>query len=202
MQNLTNANIEIGTAMEGGYFGGIINVNGTHKGIIWAPKKEGQIKSIILPYGKIVEGAGSPNDCLANMKALIYAGSQAAKQISELSINGFADWAIPSRDVLELGYRHLKPGDYKNHCSWRDGENSNSVPQGWLYTEDSPAQTMLDVFKDGGDEVFDLAWYWSSTVLPKGNTAFIQDFGSGAQSLDVLSAECRVRAVRLIQLDS
>jgi hypothetical protein len=192
----------IGTAMEGGYFGGIINVNGTHKGIIWAPKQVGQISSILLPSRKMIEGAGSPNDCQANMKALIAAGSPAALQIAELNIGGFQDWVIPSRDVLELGYRYFKPSEYENFCSWRDGENSSSVPPGWLYTEDYPAQTTLDAFKDGGEEAFELEWHWSSTVLPKGNSAFIQTFDDGRQLNTGLSAECRVRSVRLIQLGS
>ena len=197
-----NSNPTIGTAMEGGYFGGIINVNGTHKGVIWAPKQEGQIKSILMPARKRIEGAGSPSDCAANMKALIEADSPAAKKISELNINGFNDWVIPSRDVLELGYRHFKPDTCENYRSWRDGENSNSVPPCWLYTEESPAQTTLDAFKTGGEEAFDTAWYLSSTVLPQGNAAFTQGFDDGPQLSIRLSAECRVRAVRLIQLNS
>lgn len=192
--------IAIGTPMAGGTFGGIINVNGQHKGVIWAPKKAGQISAILLPSHKMVEGAGTPNDCLSNTKALIDAGSPAAQQIATLNINGFNDWLIPSRDVLELGYRHFKPNSYENYCSWRDGENSNSVPPGWLYTEDYPLQTTLEAFKDDGDEAFDLAWYWSSTVLPQGKAAFIQGFIRGGQSTINLCAECRVRAVRLIQL--
>lgn len=36
MQQLTS--FAIGDNVEGGTFGGIINVNGQHKGIIWAPK--------------------------------------------------------------------------------------------------------------------------------------------------------------------
>jgi hypothetical protein len=192
----------IGTPMEGGYFGGIINVNGTHKGIIWAPKREGQIKSILLPSGKIIEGANSPFDCVANMKALIEAGSPAAVQVAAMSINGFNDWVIPSRDVLELGYRHFKPTDYENYCSWRDGENPNSVPQGWLYTESNPAKTSIDAFQDDGEDAFDASWHWSSTVLPDGDTAFYQYFSNGFQVSFYLSAEGRVRAVRLIQLSA
>lgn len=190
----------IGTQHEGGFFGGTINVNGTHKGIIWAPKQAGQIKSILLPSRKMVEGAGSPNDCAANMKVLIEAGSPAALQIAELNINGFQDWVIPSRDVLELGYRHFKPTKQENYCSWRDGENSNSVPPGWLYTPNYPEKTSLELFQQGGEEAFDDEWYWSSTVLPNGQTAFFQTFGYGGQDDYYLTGELRVRAVRLIQL--
>ncbi len=186
----------------GGFFGGVINVNGARKGVIWAPKREGEIRSILLPADKIATGAGSPNDCAANTKALLDAGSPAAQHIAGLSINGFQDWLIPSRDVLELGYRHFKPTGRRNYCGWRDGENANSVPPGWLYTDKTPAQTALDAFREGGHEAFGAHWYWSSTVLPDGDTAFIQNFLYGSQIINILSAESRVRAVRLIHLDS
>jgi hypothetical protein len=190
----------IGTAMEGGFFGGVINVNGMHKGVIWAPKQAGQIRAILLPSQEMIEGAGSPCDCVSNMAALIKAGSPAALRIAEMNIDGHQDWVIPSRDVLELGYRHFKPTDYANYCSWRDGENPNSVPPGWLYTADTPAKTSIEAFQDGGAEAFDDAWYWSSTVFPNGETAFVQTFLNGDQDRSDLSSECRVRAVRLIQL--
>ncbi len=192
--------IALGTAMEGGFFGGIIAVAGQHKGVIWAPKKEGQLKAILLPQGRRYFSAQSPNDCLANTQELLTVGSPAAQQVSALSINGFNDWLIPSRDVLELGYRHFKPTTYKNYCSWRDGENPNSVPAGWLYTPDLPTQTLLPDFQLDGAEAFDDYPYWSSTVLPTGETAFGQHFSYGYQSYGSLSAELRVRAVRLIQL--
>lgn len=192
--------IALGTATEGGFFGGIIAVAGQHKGVIWAPKKEGQIQAILMPQGRRYFSAQSPNDCLANTQELLTVGSPAAQQISALNINGYSDWLIPSRDVLELGYRHFKPTTNKNYCSWRDGENPNSVPPGWLYTADQPAQTPLADFQLNGAEAFDDYPYWSSTVLPTGNTAFYQFFDDGNQISYGLSAERRVRAVRLIQL--
>lgn len=192
----------IGTPMEGGYFGGIINVDGKQKGVIWAPKREGEISSILLPSGKVIEGAGSPCDCTANTKALLDASSPAAQRIAGLEISGFKDWVIPSRDVLEIGYRHFKPTACTNYCSWRDGENPSSVPPGWLYTESNPAMTPLEAFQEGGAEAFDEDWYFSSSVLPSGKTAFCQYFVTGHQYGSNLSAECRVRAVRLIQLGS
>lgn len=198
--NESNSIPVIGSSIEGGTFGGVINVNGTHKGVIWAPKQAGQISSILFPDRKTIESASSPNDCAENMKALLSAGSPAALQVAAFDINGYQDWVIPSRDVLELGYRHFKPSRRENYCSWRDGENANSVPPGWLYTETFPEKTAIEAFKEGADEAFDEAWYWSSTVLPSGRTAFIQDFYYGTQTNNYLSAVCRVRAVRLIQL--
>jgi hypothetical protein len=193
-------NFTIGAALEGGFFGGIINVSGQQKGVIWAPKQEGQIKARLMPQGRRILSAHSPNDCLTNTQQLLGVGSPAAQRIAEMNINGFADWLIPSRDVLELGYRHFKPTTYKNYCSWRDGENLNSVPPGWLYTPEHPAQTALVDFQIDGTEAFDDYYYWTSTVLPTGETAFFQTFLNGVQGDSVLSAECRVRAVRLIQL--
>ena len=200
-QNQLNP-IKIGTAMEGGFFGGIINVNGTHKGVIWAPKQAGQIKSILLPEDMMVEGADSVNNCVSNMKALIESGSPAAQKIAELNIGGFKDWLIPSRDVLELGYRHFKPTRDKNFCSWRDGENSNSVPPGWIYAEQSPAQTALEAFKEGGEDAFEPVWHWSSTVSPHDEKALIQGFTNGIQLDRALSSVFLARAVRLISISS
>ncbi len=194
--------IEIGTAMEGGTFGGIINVNGQHKGVIWSPKHAGQIITSLHDDNITIEGAGSPCDCAANMTALVAAGSPAAQQVEAMDINGFKDWVIPSRDVLELGYRHFKPTSNENYCSWRDGENANSVPAGWLYTEEAPAKTTLEAFAEGGSEAFDDYWYWSSTVLPSGKSAFFQNFNYGSQNYNDLSFEGRVRAVRLIHLSA
>lgn len=201
-QNTSQPAIAIGTSLEGGIFGGIINVNGQHKGVIWSPKHAGQISTILLPSRKMAEGDYSPSDCAANMRALLASGSPAARQVEAMDINGYKDWVIPSRDVLELGYRHFKPTNRQNYCSWRDGENLNSVPPGWLYTENMPAQTDIEAFRDNGEDAFDEAWYWSSTVLPSGKTAFVQHFDGGDQYYGYLSYEGRVRAVRLIQLGS
>jgi len=198
-QNTSQPAIAIGTSLEGGIFGGIINVNGQHKGVIWSPKHAGQISTILLPSRKMAEGDYSPSDCAANMRALLASGSPAARQVEAMDINGYKDWVIPSRDVLELGYRHFKPTNRQNYCSWRDGENLNSVPPGWLYTENMPAQTDIEAFRDNGEDAFDEAWYWSSTVLPSGKTAFSQDFGDGYQDYG-LSYEGRVRAVSEIPL--
>ncbi len=190
----------IGTAMEGGFFGGIINVNGTHKGIIWAPKSAGQIEAQLMPRGMSVEFSKSPCDCVASTKTLLDAGSPAAKIITDLDINGFKDWLIPSRDVLEIAYRNLKPATRKNYCSSRDGENANSVPPTYMYLPDNPLQTSVDLFKEGGAEAFDPLWYWSSTVRPEGDTAVIQTFFLGRQHYFLLHDLFLVRAVRLIQL--
>lgn len=192
---------DLGQPFEGGFFGGLINVNGSHKGIIVSPKAQGDFGGcILLPEYKLVEGAFNPADCVANTHALAEAGSEIAQQVLALDINGHKDWVIPSRDVLEVVYRNLKPGTDKNWAGGRDGDNPNSVPPNLRYTPEYPAQTAVELFQTGGTEALEESWYWASTVCANGRSAFIQGFASGNQSWDFLAITNRVRAVRLIQL--
>ncbi len=190
----------LGAPYEGGYFGGILLINGIRHGIAWAPKQY-QFRSEILDCdSRIIEAAGSFSDSAANTLALLEAGSPAAKQVSELTINGIQDWVLPARDVVEMGYRNLKPTTRKNYCSFRDGENPSSVPPGMLYTPDLPGQTLVEAFREGAEEAFDGDVYWSSTIDPRGY-AFCQDFDDGDQFSSNLYNVGLVRAVRQIRLD-
>lgn len=75
------------------------------------------------------------------------------------------------------------------------------MPFGGLYTEDSPAQTGVEAFRDDGSEAFSEAWHWSSTFIPASSgAAFSQDFFSGHQGYDYSFSRCRARAVRTIKL--
>ncbi len=192
---------QLGAPYEGGFFGGILLINGIRHGIAWAPKQF-QFRSKILDCSRshVIEAAGSPCDSVANTSALLELGSPAAKKVAALTINGHADWALPAKDALELGYRYFKPSSCKNYCGFRDGENPSSLPQGLWYTPDMPAQTALEAFKKGGAEEFDANWYVSSTVTMKGY-AFCQYFDSGNQGNDNLDLSHLVRAVRQIRLD-
>ena len=189
----------IGTPFEGGFYGGKINIDGTAHAIVWAPKAQGQSKGAWLPTYTALNGARSTCNSMANTQAMAEAGSSVAKWALGLTINGFADWCLPARDVLELGYRHLKPSDDENDCTFRDGDNPCSLPLGLMYTEADPAQTAVTEFQDGGPEAFDTHWYWSSTQCSD-RTAFLQYFYYGDQHDDFKTYEARVRAVRLIQL--
>lgn len=51
-------------------------------------------------YGKRVEGADSLTDGQTNTAAMLKAGSQAAKHVAALNIDGHADWYIPARGEL------------------------------------------------------------------------------------------------------
>lgn len=195
-------NYQVGDALGGGYYSGLILIgNGTHV-LITAPREFGEFAGVrLLDVAKHVEGAVSFADGLANTRALAEAGSEPAAKILALEINGIGGWAIPARDQVELQYRHFKPTGDANWCSYRDGENPSSVPFGNLYTEASPAKTSVEAFRDGGGEAFSEAWYWSSTLIAASpGFAFDQYFGSGYQYYHYSDYIRRVRAVRTIKL--
>jgi len=191
---------EIGSAVEGGFFAGVILLDGVQFGVAVAPKEHGEFKGCWGETGKKIDAAHVA-DGLANTKAMAEAGSNLAKQVLELKLNEHEDWYIPARDELELIYRNLKPSEQENYCSYRDGENPSSVPLGPIYEDESPAQTAAKNFQNDGDEAMDTgSWYWSSTQ-GSANYAFVQDFVDGGQGISDKSVSRRVRAVRRFLID-
>jgi len=189
----------IGESWEGGFYGGQIRVGASVFAVVWAPKSEGETKAAWLDRYENVSGTRSTSDSRANTQAMAEAGSPAGKWALGLAINGFTDWCLPARDVLDLGYRHLKPTTDENACTFRDGDNPCSVPPGELYTEDSPAQTTVAAFQSGGAEAFDATWYFSSTQYSD-SLAYCQDFGDGSQDVNYKLTGGRCRAVRMVHI--
>ena len=181
-----NANPEIqvpetiGTPYEGGHYGGKIRIGLAIFAIVWAPKAEGEITGKWLDSYTDVPGATSCFNSMANTRAMAEAGSDIARQALAANIGGHTDWCVPARDVLEMGYRYLKPTTQENYCSFRDGDNASSIPAGYLYTEASPVQTTVEAFQSGNAEAFDSVWYVSSTQSSE-DLAFSQSFGNGYQ---------------------
>lgn len=190
----------IGDAFEGGFYGGKIRIGVAIFAIVWAPKAEGEITGKWLDTYTDVPSATSCFDSMANTKAMAEAGSTIAKQALAATINGFTDWCIPARDVLEMGYRNLKPTAEENYV-YRHGDNPSSIPVGYPYTETSPAQTTVESFQEGNAEAFDEVWYFSSTQSSE-SSAWGQHFLGGSQDDYDKVAERRCRFVRLIQLSA
>ena len=185
----------IGAAFEGGFFTGRFALDGKIYALIVSPKANGEHDDIAYgEYGQEIAGAGSFNDGMANTIAMADAGSDMARWALNLNIDGHTDWYIPSRDELELMYRNLKPTTRSNYV-YRHGENPSSVPVGYPYTEESPAQTSVEDFQSGGAEAFEDEWYWSSSQF-SAYYAWLQYFIDGTQYGDGKSDEFRARAVR------
>jgi len=183
----------------GGYFAGKIVIDGQQYAIIIAPKAEGDHDDAKWNKTlKAIAGAGSYFDGLANTKAMAEAASAIAKWSLGLSIGGFQDWYLPSRDELELVYRAFKPSASDNY-GYRSGDNPSSVPPGYPYSKKLPAQNGNEAFRTGGAEAFEETWYWSSTQSASGDgSAWCQLFGTGHQTSLHKYGELRARAVRRV----
>ena len=189
----------LGTSMSDGFYAGRIRLDdGQAFALIVAPKVGGQkAPSIWIPDYKEVPGALSFNDGLANTKAMAEAGSKLAQWALDLRIGDHDDWYIPSQDELEVIYRNLKPTADANYCYARSGINMSAIEPTRPYTPDFPAQTNAELFKDGGEQAFDPAWYWSSTQhAANSDYAWSQGFNNGNQINSSTSSKFRARAVR------
>jgi hypothetical protein len=184
----------IGEPLAGGFFCNLFAANGDVFALIVAPKQEGETKGTWGEYG-VRNDAIHFGDGVSNTNYLAEKGSAIALFAKGLTINGFSDWYIPSRDEVEMCYRHLKPTQQENYCTFRDGENHTSIPHGHLYTENNPEQTLAAAFQEGGDQAFEDAAYWSSTQC-SAYYAFYQVFDDGSQSLNGKRYALRARAVR------
>lgn len=185
-----------GTPFAGGFYAGRFLLDGAEYALIVAPKALGEHQPAAWgEYGQNIEGARSCNDGRANTEAMAAAGGALAQWALTLDIADHKDWYIPSRDELELCYRNLKPSTQENWASFRDGDNPSSVPVGYPYTEESPAQTTAAEFQEGGGEAFQDQWYHTSTQYSP-VSAWVQYFGGGLQNLVHKVSARRAVAVR------
>jgi len=187
----------VGTAMLGGFFAGLVNINGQTKGIIVAPKAAGEYKGKWAESDDLIEGAACPVDGQQNTLDMIAAETTLGNWVRSLDIGGFTDWHIPSRDQLEIIYRAFKPTSDENWAY--SGVNISSVPPHNLYTADNPKQCELEAFRAGGTEAFEPVWYWTSTQVGEAS-AWFQHFNDGGQSYHWKLSSLRARAVRTINL--
>lgn len=192
-----------GTFWEGGYYAGRIMVDGQEYALVVAPKTQGGEGSSFQwrTTNNPTFGTDSRNDGWSNTLAMVQAGSNshlAATFCRGLTINGYLDWYLPSRDELEILYRSFKPTTNNNSTS--SGSNPSAIPPTGDYTLGNPSQTDVDVFKSGGGEAFDTTYYWSSTQSLLGTTSYACYFTDGSQVTNNKNFKRRVRAVRRVAI--
>ncbi|MQA39006.1 Lcl C-terminal domain-containing protein [Rugamonas aquatica] len=190
----------IGAPFGGGYFTGIIQVEGKQFALITAGAA-GELRGKLQSAPAMVDGAKHRADGQTNTEALASAGSELAQAAMALTVNGFSDWYIPSRDEQELQYRAFKPTAQENYADGEDGINPSSVPVGEAYADETPTQTTVETFREGGADALEDWWYWSSTQhasYPSG--AWSQNFNDGNQYYYHESSEGRVRVVRRLPI--
>jgi len=190
----------IGQPFGGGFYAGQISTsaNGVPtQYIVVAPKAVGEAS--IIPW-KTTSTATTGTDSVIN--GPVNSGNMnnqfhpAAQFCESLSINGFGDWYMPSRDELEVCYFNLKPGIILNDTA--SGSNVHSVPsRPFSYATDNPLQTSVALFQTGGSEAFEATSYWASTQF-SGTDGWRQEFDTGLQSGANKQSQLYVRAVRRV----
>lgn len=195
----------IGQTYNGGIFTGFTRIGNRAYSIIVAPKhtetraqwKSNCKKSKLVR--SVVDGR-SNTATTANYK------SSASKFCSELVVNGYADWYLPSLVELGLCYKYLKPATYSER--WPNSEffrrfdciesefRKCAIPSLQMNSFNSIPQTLVVSFQKSNPEQYStLGYYWTSTSFSK-MTSFVMGFHSGGISSFNRTTETNVRAVR------
>lgn len=166
---------QIGFPFGGGFFAGIHELDGQRYALVVAPKADGE--SLELEYKlndrSMADGTDSDDDGVANCNLVNDENHPAAAFCRSLTIGGFNDWYLPSRDELMMIWRNLGP-------------RRKNTP---------------NLFREDASEAFETDWYWSSTEHASGiGLAWIVGFDDGYQFSNGKYDDYAVRAVRRIQL--
>jgi hypothetical protein len=203
--NAGEAEPEIGSAYEGGFYAGKIRYQGILYYLIVAPAATGASGSGYTITTNLqwktanttTAGTLSRANGASNTAAMVTAGigaHPAANFCTGLSIGSYTDWYMPARYELDIAYQNLKPTTASNNTSW--GINPYSVPERTVNrTAGAPAQTSVAAFQSGGAEPFDADTHWSSTQ-DSATDAWALKFDVGNQFADNKISTTRVRAFR------
>jgi hypothetical protein len=203
--NAGEAEPEIGSAYEGGFYAGKIRYQGILYYLIVAPAATGASGTGYTITTNLqwkttnttTTGTLSSANGASNTAAMVTAGigaHPAANFCTGLSIGSYTDWYLPARYELDIAYENLKPGTTNNSVSW--GINPYSVPERTVNrTAGAPAQTSVAAFQSGGAEAFVADYHWSSMEFSAAD-AWKVDFSDGVQNDGGKDGARRVRAFR------
>lgn len=189
-----------------------------------APKVGGET-SLALALGALPAECWTLTEGYAATQAMRNAGDAtqypAAHWAAALSIGGYTDWYVPTRDELERIWRYLRPTSannyvtadrptsptlsYQNNGSKGDtsashGVNVNALANTGAYIAGNPSQTGIVAFRTGGAQAMDYgsAVYASSTGYDAAN-AWAQSYQTatpGKQMTQVKESSTLIRAIR------
>jgi hypothetical protein len=151
----------IGTPYGGGYYAGLVKIGDQNYYVIVAPRSTQSSRPLLANALTYSEGV-SEVDSVANTTAMASIIDSAAAWVKTLTINGYSDWQIPSKAVLEIIYRNLKPTTDSSDTT--SGDNPYSVPPSSNYGVLQPSRTASALFQSTGSEAF-AGQYWSSSTL-------------------------------------
>lgn len=204
----------IGDFYQGGYYAGDIAIGADVYRIIMAPKATGE-SAQAFGAGQALGAVTSVNDGIQNKTYFSQTGAAcpAITWANGLSINGYTDWYIGSRDENELLYRNFKPTTTANLVGNRvnatgetgtfgNGLNPSSVPNGLPYTSANPVQTTNPLFQKGGSQAIkeDGSFNILGNTTFSGNTVLCQDMTTGQQLNAGTTLGQTVRAIRRVKI--
>lgn len=155
----------VGDLYKGGVYLGDIQVGADAYHIIVSPKAAGKLTNVLITGGGGVVPTLTVNDGKANTD-LLAPISNLCIAAKSLTINGYSDWYVPSRDEGELMYRVMKNTTTSNYVgvrinardetgTYQTGENPSTIPPGIAYTATDPPISPLPIFQAGGAWEFD-----------------------------------------------
>lgn len=174
----------VGDNYGGGFFVGQLTISGLVYNIIVSPKATGQPAAVGRYKTDTVAftGATSTNDGILirnNMIAAGIANFPMQQFCVNLSIGGYTDWYLPTKDEMEIAYRAMKPTTAVNVTT--SGKNTSSIPPTTAFqTTTVPAQTPISIFRSGQAQSFISDYYACATTGTAASQFYLKRMTTGA----------------------